>query len=108
MKKILILTLLLGNFIIGCQDSDSTLSPETDNTSPTQTPELSNSPEAKPSAETNNPVAAVPNNSPGTRQTCQISAYVIDQDPNGLNVRSGAGENYDIISKLPTTPIAVF
>lgn len=31
---------------------------------------------------------------------CEFSAYVIDKDPNGLNVRSGPGSNYPVIGKL--------
>ncbi|MBW4577590.1 MAG: SH3 domain-containing protein [Aphanothece sp. CMT-3BRIN-NPC111] len=36
-------------------------------------------------------------------QACNIFAYVIDKDPQGVNVRSGPGVNYKIIGKLPTT-----
>lgn len=36
-------------------------------------------------------------------QSCNIFAYVIDTDPQGVNVRSGPGTNYKIIGKLPTT-----
>lgn len=32
---------------------------------------------------------------------CNVSAYVIDQDPQGLNVRSGAGKNFAVIGNLP-------
>ena len=31
---------------------------------------------------------------------CKIYAYVIDQDPNGLNVRKGAGTNFGILGKI--------
>jgi SH3-like domain-containing protein len=36
-------------------------------------------------------------------QSCNIFAYVIDKDPQGVNVRSGPGTNYKIIGNLPTT-----
>jgi uncharacterized protein YgiM (DUF1202 family) len=32
--------------------------------------------------------------------TCKIYAYVIDKDPNGLNVRSDAGKNFDILGQI--------
>jgi len=31
---------------------------------------------------------------------CEISAYVIDRDPAGLNVRSGPGSSFSVVSKL--------
>jgi SH3-like domain-containing protein len=33
---------------------------------------------------------------------CDVAAYVIDTDPAGLNVRSGPGSDYPVISVLPT------
>ena len=32
---------------------------------------------------------------------CDVAAYVIDQDPNGLNVRSGPGKSFTVIGNLP-------
>jgi uncharacterized protein YgiM (DUF1202 family) len=32
---------------------------------------------------------------------CDVEAFVIDQDPNGLNVRSGPGKSYGVIGNLP-------
>ena len=32
---------------------------------------------------------------------CNVDAYVIDKDPQGLNVRSGAGRNFEVIGNLP-------
>lgn len=32
---------------------------------------------------------------------CDVDAYVIDPDPNGVNVRSGPGSSYKIIGNLP-------
>ena len=31
---------------------------------------------------------------------CDISAYVIDKDPNGLNVRSGPGKEFDVLGQI--------
>lgn len=36
------------------------------------------------------------------KRLCDVGAYVIDKDPQGLNVRSGPGTKYRIIDKLPT------
>jgi uncharacterized protein YraI len=40
-------------------------------------------------------------------QSCHASAYVIDQDPQGVNVRSGPSSNDKVIGNLPTTTDAV-
>jgi uncharacterized protein YraI len=32
---------------------------------------------------------------------CDVTAYAIDQDPKGLNVRSGPGKSYAVIGNLP-------
>lgn len=32
---------------------------------------------------------------------CDVSAYVIDHDPDGLNVRSGPGATFKVVGKLP-------
>ena len=36
-----------------------------------------------------------------TMVPCDATAYVIDKDPNGLNVRSGPGKSYAVIGNLP-------
>lgn len=36
-----------------------------------------------------------------TIAACDVSAYVIDQDPKGLNVRSGPGAGFTVIGNLP-------
>ena len=33
---------------------------------------------------------------------CAVAAYIIDEDPKGLNVRSGPGTKFPVIAKLPT------
>ena len=37
--------------------------------------------------------------------SCDVAAYVIDQDPNGLNVRSGPGKTYKTIGNLPNQQV---
>lgn len=37
-----------------------------------------------------------------TQRPCQISAYLIDRDPQGLNVRNAPNPNAQVIKKLPT------
>src|SRR5688572_18910536 len=32
--------------------------------------------------------------------TCKIYAYIIDKDPNGLNVRKGVGTNFGVLGKI--------
>ncbi len=59
--------------------------------SPAQTP----SPETASKAASKLAVAPSAPNVP-----CEFSAYVIDKDPNGLNVRSGPGSNHPVIGKL--------
>lgn len=33
---------------------------------------------------------------------CDLNAYVVDQDPNGLNVRSGPGSTFKVVGNLPS------
>lgn len=47
--------------------------------------------------------ACNPRKSTQNIRTCDVGAFVIDKDPQGLNVRSGPGTKYKIIDKLPTT-----
>lgn len=107
MRNIMLVTLLLGSLAAGCQNANLTQTPEGGGTSPSQnaiaTPRgtAKTSPESQRSASSS--VAAVPNNADEGQQTCNINAFVIDQDPKGLNVRSGPGESHDIIGNLPTT-----
>ncbi|HEU4557264.1 MAG TPA: SH3 domain-containing protein [Longimicrobium sp.] len=49
-------------------------------------------------------LAAAPSAAASARQTvvaCDLGAYVIDPDPNGLNVRAGPGTGHRVIGKLP-------
>lgn len=47
---------------------------------------------------------AYPQGRPGSKATttrCDVKAYVIDRDPEGMNVRSGPGSTYRVIGNLP-------
>lgn len=119
MKVLLVLTLLLSNIAAACQNSDLTQTQETVKASPTQnstdkpapatttTPQASPRTESQPSTPASKRVATIPNNTASSQQTCQIRAYVIDKDPQGLNVRSGPGNDSKIIGNLPTNTIGV-
>jgi SH3-like domain-containing protein len=37
--------------------------------------------------------------------SCDVAAYVIDHDPNGMNVRSGPGKTYKIVGNLPNEQV---
>jgi len=118
MKSSLLLLVFLGSIIAGCQSSDMTPTSSNRISSPTetsnntsapaiaQTPQSSKEQKADTSAPTNK--AVTPAKTTATSQrTCQISAYVTDKDPKGLNVRSGPGSNYAIVGNLPTNTQAV-
>lgn len=121
MRILLVLTVLLGSITVGCQNSDMTSASQTGDASPTentstseptiaQTPQSSSKSERQPSAPASpasNKVAVIQNRAADSKQMCQISAYVIDKDPKGLNVRSAPGSSSEIIGNLSTTPIAV-
>ena len=109
MRHLLIVTIFLSSLAVGCQNTELTQSSpsreasSTSTTTPVQIPQSSNTSQAKPSTQPSTQLAA----SPQSGRTCEISAYVIDTDPKGLNVRSGAGSNYKIIGNLPTTTAGV-
>jgi uncharacterized protein YraI len=119
MRTLLVLTLLLGSLATGCQNSEVTQTPPTGNAFPAtnstetsapttaQTPQSSSKSEAKSSTQSSKPVATLPNSTASAQRTCQISAYVIDKDPKGLNVRSGPSNSYGVIGKLPTNSVGV-
>ncbi len=86
-------------------------SPPKPNPSPSPQPTASVQPQQPSPAKPNpSPSPAKPNPSPSPQPTasaspsipCELSAYVIDQDPNGVNVRSEPGSNEKIIGNLPT------
>lgn len=114
MRGLLILTIFLGSLMASCKNPDLTEIPQTSEIqpvenatrTPTSTPIASTS-ETKPSTQRSTQVTASPKSENLSQRTCEISAYVIDTDPKGLNVRSGAGNNYKIIGNLPTTTAGV-
>lgn len=120
MKNLLVLTIILSSIVAGCQNSDVTPTSQTPNTPITQTsnstpeptttqaPQPSKPTEAKPSTASNKQIAATTNNATSSQRPCSINAYVIDKDPQGLNVRSGPSSNDKIIGKLPTNTAGVF
>ena len=40
-------------------------------------------------------------------EVCSLPAYIVDPDPQGLNVRSGPGKQYPVIGKIPRGEDAV-
>lgn len=119
------LTLLLAS-LMACQKSDVAETPQTSPPSPiesasdappptiaqtpqplpttTLTPSVENKPQKQ--APSKKPVA-VTQNSSSNQRSCQIGAYIIDKDPNGLNVRSQPNSQSKIIETLPTNNLAV-
>ena len=116
MRNVILVTLLLGSLAAGCQDGGVTKISQPGSTSSSlnaisspaiaKTSKSSSQSETQPSASNQSPVAA-PQSLAEAQQSCNITAFVIDQDPKGLNVRSGAGENHKIIGNLPTKTIGV-
>lgn len=102
-RNIMLVTLLLGSLAAGCQNADLSQTSKVGSTSPSQNA-ISTPPAIARSAPSS---GAVANNSTDAQQTCSISAFVIDKDPKGLNVRSGPSASNDIIGNLPTTTVGV-
>jgi SH3-like domain-containing protein len=48
------------------------------------------------------PPAAAAETAAPTIVPCNVTAYVIDTDPKGLNVREGPGDQYRVVTTLPT------
>ncbi len=114
MRKLLVIGLLLGSLASGCQNSDLSQTPATGNASPNQTtntltPAIAQIPDSSTPGSTQGgkKVATLPNTTASGQQTCELSAYVIDKDPQGLNVRSGPGSSYKVIGNVPTTTAGV-
>ncbi|HEY9606941.1 MAG TPA: SH3 domain-containing protein [Allocoleopsis sp.] len=113
MKSSLLLLVFLGSIVAGCQsaelakNSSNRVSSPAETANPTsapattQTPQSSNEQKADALASTNK-TATPAKRTASSQRTCQISAYVTDKDPKGLNVRSGPGSNYAIVGNLPT------
>ncbi len=116
MRILLVLTVLLGSIAAGCQNPDLTSTPQTGNTfpdqnastpAPTQTPQSSRKSAVSPAAQSSKQVATISTSPTSNQRACDIGAYVIDKDPQGLNVRSGPSSNDRVIAKLPTTTLSV-
>jgi SH3-like domain-containing protein len=117
-------TLLLAS-LMACQKSDVAETPQTSLPSPiesrtdsppptiAQTPQLpttAKTPSVENQSEKASPrqkQVAVTKNGSSNQQSCQIGAYIIDKDPNGLNVRSEPNSQSKIIDTLPTSTLAV-
>jgi SH3-like domain-containing protein len=115
MRNIILVTLVLGSLAAGCQNADLSQTPKVGGNSPSQNaigtpPAIAQRTPSSTRSETKPPASgsvAVANNSAEGEQTCNISAFVIDKDPKGLNVRSGPGTSHDIVGNLPTTTVGV-
>jgi SH3-like domain-containing protein len=111
---------------MACQDTDAVKTPQTSEVTPTQNPTSSSLPtitqtpqplpttEKTPSVPSQSETSihrkkqvAVTQNRSSNQQTCQISAYIIDKDPNGLNVRSEPSNQSKVIDTLPTKTLGV-
>lgn len=112
-------TLLVAS-LVACQKSDVAETPQTilpspiestaaspatiAQTPPTRTPSVEN--KSQKQTPSKKPIA-VTQNSSSNQRSCQIGAYIIDKDPNGLNVRSEPNSQSKIIDTLPTNNLAV-
>lgn len=96
------ITILIAS-LAGCQGttpqttSTTAASPSPSTTTTVAAP-MSPRPAAVPSVK---PPAAPSQVAAESPQPCQISAYVIDPDPKGVNIRSAPNSNAKIIGKLP-------
>ena len=117
MRNLILVTLVLGSLAAGCQSGGLTRTSKVGSTSPmlnaiasaasAETLPSSSQFQAQSSAANQSPVAAAAKSLAEAQQSCNITAFVIDKDPKGVNVRYGAGENHKIIGNLPTTTIGV-
>lgn len=113
MKRSLLIVALIYT-LTGCQTSNPpeaiARSPQANPSTPINSPVSSQAPtpQTNPSTATNFPVSSQQLATVPSSQTCNISAYVIDQDPQGLNVRINASSSSKIITKLPTNTDAAF
>lgn len=101
-RTFLLMALLLG-MTTGCQPNSEVVSTPQTESSPSQTPaEISKSADGQ-ETKPQNPSRTA--DSTSSIQPCEVYAYVADQDPQGLNVRSGPSSNQKVIGKLPTTNV---
>jgi SH3-like domain-containing protein len=119
MRILLVWLVLLGSLVPGCQNSDLTSKPERGEASPqgnstgtpapttAQTPLSFSKSDPTPSAQAKTQVATISNSPSASQQTCQIRAFVIDKDSNGVQVRSNPSEDSKVIGNLPTNTLGV-
>lgn len=104
MRNVILVTLLLGSLAAGCQDAGVTGTSQPGSTSSSLnaigSPAIAQTSKSSSQSE-------APQSLAQAQQSCNITAFVIDKDPKGLNVRSAPGESQKIIGKLPTTTIGV-
>ena len=104
MRNVILVTLLLGSLATGCQDGGVTGSSKPGSTSSSLnaigSPAIAQTSKSSSQSE-------APQSLAQAQQTCNITAFVTDKDPNGLNVRSAPGESQKVIGNLPTTKIGV-
>ncbi|HEY9854080.1 MAG TPA: SH3 domain-containing protein [Leptolyngbyaceae cyanobacterium] len=93
MKRSLFFHLLLGS-IVGCQNPHLV---STDSIVQQPTP-VANNNQTESNAE---------KQLSSSLRNCQISAYVINKDPKGLNVRSAPNPNASVVKKLPANNVAI-
>jgi len=79
-------------------ESESAIAP-TESATPPETEEAD--PEPAPTAEESDD-SALTDVAAAAAQSCSASAFVIDSDPAGLNVRSGPSSEFAVIDTLPT------
>lgn len=94
MKRSLLVAAIIYT-LTGCQTSNP---PEA----------IAPTPQASPAIANNSPISTQQLATVSSSQTCNISAYVIDKDPQGLNVRMNASSRSKILTKLPTNTDAAF
>ncbi len=95
-ERSLILTVLVGS-LIGCQSGEPPSTPIAA-VSSASVPTVNS---AKPASPVKASATAPSPQTAASPQTCNISAYVIDRDPQGLNVRSAASSSSQVIGKIP-------
>ncbi|MEO1095816.1 MAG: hypothetical protein AAFX01_13050 [Cyanobacteria bacterium J06638_28] len=109
---------LVGSLIalasIGCQsatdsasdttaaDASTTPSEETATTPETTDSDASETSEAGEETASDTADTPVAEAVPAAEQSCSAAAFVADDDPAGLNVRSGPGSDFPVIDNLPT------
>jgi SH3-like domain-containing protein len=104
------ITLVTVGCMVAILVSSCTKQPTATNNNPSPAPASSTSspssqvsPAQTPSSETASKAASKTAAAPSAQNVpCELSAYVIDKDPKGLNVRSEPGSNGKIIGNLPT------